>query len=484
MNHKIKDFEKGLIAACLQDHKIVERAIMAKIKPKHFKDRDCRIIFEIITSLSKEGSEVNTKTISMTTSLRTDIEDRHKDVIKSKVKSYSSDTVDIAEFSIKTMIEKRRITDITSSIGEVVDRIHDGVASADDLEAELSLLMKSLSSKGDTIDLGEYNTLDSFRERVTERNLMAKAMEDGGTGYFRLAGYLNVFADYFPQGFPPQTITTIAGMTNVGKSHMMNAFAYMSILPENACNTLYIISENRRIETESRLDAIMSGEAASEIAKGNPSDIHEKIFKRQKKHGWGRLFTCKVTVGKFDKLTIEAAMDFIHENYGAKVNVLVIDSPDHMTPVGLGDRAMGWERKAGVYNDIKSLADTYNLPVITSVPSQAATEGKADVSSANVAGSYDIARLVDNMIMFLHSPQDELLNRRRLKVTKLRGAAMDGRIISLRLKEDLTYTEWRELDETTDEQMNDDGTESTYISKFRRAGFAVTRGDEEIDYQD
>jgi len=481
MTHKIKDFEKGLIAACLQDRKILDRAVMARVKPQHFKDRDCKIIFDVITNLAKEGSEVNFKTVSMTVSLRTDIEDRHKDVIKSKVKSYSTDEVDIAEFSIKTMIEKRRVTDITSAIGEIVDRIHDGSASADELENELSFLIKSLSAKGESIDLSEYNTLEAWQSRVAERQLIQQAITDGGSGYFRLAGYLNVFEDYFPMGFPPQTITTVGGMTNVGKSHMMNAFAYMSIMPENACNTLYIISENRRIETESRLDSIMSGQSADVIARGEPSVVHEKLFKRQRKKGWGRLFTCKVTVGKFDKSTIEAAIDFIQEHYSAKINVLVIDSPDHMAPVNVSAKAVSWEKKAAVYNDIKSLADEYNLPVITSVPMQAATEGKADVSSANVAGSYDISKLVDNMIMFLHSPQDDLLNRRRLKVTKLRGAVMDGKIIALRLKPDLTYTVWRELDETTDEQIDEEPV-TNFISKYTRAGFSVTRGDDEDEY--
>lgn len=483
MAHKIKDFEKGLIAACLQDSKIVERAMMAKIKPHHFKDRDCGIIFDIIGQLTREGAEVNPKTIGMSVGFRTDIEKRHKDVLKSKISSYSKDNVDITEFSIMTMVEKRRVTDITSSIGDIIDRIHEGTSSADELEKELSHLVKSISAKGDKIDLGEYNTLDAWRERVETRRQMRQAMEEGGAGYLKLAGYLTVFKDYFPNGFPPQTITSVAGMTNVGKSHMMNAFAYMSILPENACNTLYIISENRRIETESRLDSIMSGEDSQEVAKGEESRVQEKIFKRQKKDGWGRLFTCKVTVGKFDKSTIETAMDFIREHYGVTINVLVIDSPDHMVPEGMSERAFGWEKKGGVYNDIKALADDYNLPIITSVPSQAATEGKSDVGNANVAGSYDIARMVDNMIMFLHSPQDDLLNRRRVKVTKLRGAALDAQIIALRLKSDLTYTVWRELDEETDEPMDgeNESQSSKFVSKFTKAGFSVVYDDEDED---
>ncbi len=478
MAHKIKDYEKGLVAACLQNEKLVDRAIRARIKPGHFKDRDCAIIFEIITSLHKQGAEVNGKSVGMSVNLNTEIEDRHRDVIKSKVGAYSKDEVDITEFSFQVMVEKRRVMDMTRSMGEIVDKIYEGQATADELEKEISRMMKVISDKGSEMDLAEYNTVESWRDRVEDRRQTRQAMEEGGSGYLKLAGYLTVFEDYFQLGFPPQTITGVAGMTGVGKSHMMNAFAYMSILPENACNVLYLISENRRIETESRLDAIMLGEDINELFTDDPPESKEKIFKRQRKKGWGRLFTCKVTVNKFDRTTIEAAMEFIEDQYQAKINVLIIDSPDHMISANVNDRSNGWEKKSAVYDDIKGLADEYCMPVITSVPMQASTEGKADVSSANVAGSYNISKMVDNLIMFLHSPQDDLLNRRRLKVTKLRGAPLDGRIISLRLKSDLTYTEWKELDESTDEPIEDS---RNFVSKFKKAGYGVEyeRDDEE-----
>jgi len=446
------DYEKGLIAACLQDTELFKRTARAKVTHSHFRDKDCSYLFKVMTDLAQQGSEVNEHTVLMSVSLKKDIEKKHKDILTSKVKSYANQSLDFKQFSINTMVEKRRMFDIMRNLVAVTEKIHNHTATADELEKELSRLAKDASNSGQEIDVVEYNTINSWNYRVAERHAISLSAESDGAGYLKVAGYLDFLADYFPLGFPPQTLTGVSGMTGVGKSHFMNAFAFMSIMPVNACNVLYFISENRRIETESRLDSIfLERTYASLYTEAQSDPVAEEVFANQKKKGWGRLFTSKVVVDRFDINTIEQTIEFVEESFGTKISVIIIDSPDHMVPSTQVFKMN--ERKAAVYKEIKAMADSKSLVMIVSIPQKAGSVGKSDISSDDVAGSYDIPRILDNLIMFLHCTQDDFLHRRRIKVAKLRGNALDGKIIPLRLKNDLTFTLWEELNDHTDEPI-------------------------------
>jgi hypothetical protein len=449
-----KGYEKGLVSACIQDTEFLERAVRAKVKPTHFTDKDCGIVYRIASELLEQGSEVNESTLCQSVSLLQEFEDRHKRVLVSKIRDMANSDVDTKNFSHNVMVEKRRVLDFTRELLSITDKISSGRVTADELEADFARASKAGSNKGEELDVVEYNTVERWRDRVVERQAISNSMEQDGTGYLRITDTMAYLRPYFPLGLPPQTITGVSGMTGVGKSHMMNAFAFMAIQPENCCNVLYFISENRRIETESRLDAVLLERTYIELYAGAGRDpFAEAMFAKQKSE-WGRLFTCKVTVTQFDAQTIEVAVDMMKEKFGVRPDVIVIDSPDHMEPVFSGGKGtLHWQRKSAVYNEIKSLADRMDVPVITSIPQPSSTEGKNDVSSADVAGSYDISKMVDNLIMFLHSAADDLLSRRRIKVTKIRGAATDGKIIPLRLRNDLRFVEWEELTEATDEPI-------------------------------
>lgn len=475
------DYEKGLIGVCLQNRAMLDRAFRAKVTEAHFNDKDCAYLFKIMIDLDKAGSEVNLKTVLMSLGLKKDIEKKRREILESKAKNYANTDIDFKEFSINTMVEKRRFFDIARSVLSITEHIYNNTATADDLEKELNQVAKLASNKGAEIDASEYTTIKSWNERVALRHALNKSAEQEGAGYLKVAGYLDFLKEYFPLGFPPQTLTGVSGMTGVGKSHFMNAFAYMAILPENACNVLYFISENRRIETESRLDSIMLGRTyASLYTEAEVDPSAEEVFKKQKKNGWGRLFTSKVVVDRFDINTITETLEYVQEKYSVKIDVVIIDSPDHMVPTEPIFKMN--EKKAAVYKDIKALADERSLVLIVSIPQKAGSVGKSDISSEDVGGSYDIPRILDNLIMFLYCTQDDFLHRRRIKVTKLRGNSLDGKIIPLRLKNDLTYTLWQELESDTDEPLEGIDIDEEGKIKFNPT-FESQFTEEEIDVE-
>jgi hypothetical protein len=60
---------------------------------------------------------------------------------------------------------------------------------------------------------------------------------------------------------------------------------------------------------------------------------------------------------------------------------------------------------------------------------KASSVGQSSVKSEDVGGSYDIARICDNLLMFNVDPEDRLLNRGKIQVTKARDNSTDNKII-------------------------------------------------------
>lgn len=298
--------------------------------------------------------------------------------------------------------------------------------------------MRKMRDEKIDVDVKLYNSFSAWEERKDAR---VEAQKHLGNSIM-MTGNLSIFDKAFKRGFEPATITVFGGNTGVGKSLMLLNVAKEAISPRNKLNGLFVIAENREIESTSRLDAVLLDRDYNFLWPDEETKDREGDMLFSSMDDWGKLYVVKFQVGHFNAEDIRSIFEDFFKVNGVEPQFLIIDSPDHMNPIKWSPKLN--ERKGEVYLDLKNICDDYGIPVIGSLPMQASAAKKKTLSAEDGAGSYDIAKIADNAVFFASTDEDELLNRRTLHVVKNRGGQVFKDPFYFKLKNSLVLEPWDE----------------------------------------
>jgi KaiC/GvpD/RAD55 family RecA-like ATPase len=443
--------EKRLIVGCINDESIITQVKSSSLEPKHLNNEQNKYLLDAILELDSIG-DVSFSVLKDYISSDESIHGDKKDALKTRLKDLKGEDVGGVNFSIQKISDIAKKREFTELLNESVELFE----QKDDVDQVLDRLSKRVRRiQGSGTDYDLYDYMGSYPEREVERSKIEEGSEDNLT----IGLNLYPFRDpYFKKGLLPKQTTAIGGPTYAGKSVAMINFIRMAAHPINGFNVLYVVSENRRIEAASRLDSVILGKEYDELYEEQLDKDGQDFFEDALHDGWGKIFLSKVRIQDFDSSTIEAMLHDVKGRSGEQIDVLAIDSPDHQN--ALGDAEQWWRRKGMVYAENKQLAEEYDLINLTTLPMKPSSAKGDTIGPEDTAGSYDIARYCDNLIMFNVDPSDRKLNRGKLQVTKSRDGQVDEETLYFYFENNLRLLPWDDVfngqvsPETDDEETD------------------------------
>ena len=430
------NFEIEAIYACLYMDQFEKLYRNTGFRPLHFSSTFPKTVFKICEQLYKEKSEINVTTVKTSINIlreKKQLSDSMAITFAKKLENLEKSTFDNVNFSINRLKEKRRELDTALALKKATEILANG-GSPD--EALSTIVRASRGMSGEEYSLDLFNTVDSFEQRDQERALRQKNLIT-----LNFDEHLPFLKKFFPYGLEEETLTAVSAVTNVGKSTVVKNLCYEAIMPHNKLNVLYLSVEDRKIETQDKMDAICLDIPYS-IVKERHRDQKsaDQVFKSAEKfykeceNGWGQVYVAKTNVGRFTANDIATILDDL-ENKGVKITVLVVDSPDLMKPIN--PRRESWENKAEVYVDLKFLQDERGHLTVTTLPLKGSAGGKENVYAEDVAGAYAISRLLDNLVVLGRKEEDFATGVRRITAPKLRGAEVSNHMIQVMINSKL-----------------------------------------------
>ncbi len=405
----------GLLTGELTPYDFFDRS---DLRSKYFEDEFCRYAVRKIEQLYKDNLEINFTTLKTTIDFDRDLESKKKPVYKAVLKNLKGLELDSVHFSVNELRKSRDAYVANETLTKMVYSLRkDG--SVEDL-LEIAEDLKRLKTTDFNFEILDFNTEEALKQR------QARAIEDllnDNSKKLTFFGYLAWLASIFPF-LESKTITTVGGTTGEGKSILLQNMAYQATHPNNGLNVLFIGAENKLSQIENRFDAIFQDRPYELFKERSHKDEESVKFYQEKEASgdWGILKVVKLPPKKFTSLHIEEMLELL-KTQGTEIDVLCIDSPDHMTP--LDKKETTWLDKEEVYWDIKFLMNKYNLICLTTIPLKGSAGKKKYVDTEDTAGAVAIARIIDNGIYFIKNTEERLVDAkvRNLQPTKQRDDA-------------------------------------------------------------
>lgn len=424
------NFDRELIAALINgvvDPRKVHVGL--KLTSEHIKDPFSRYMLDVTRELYKEDLEINFETLEDYTLNDRSLPDNKKTTYRAILNDLSNHEVESPNYTLERLREKKNLIETQNALRKAVEDFDVNL----DPESVIEIFDEyKKGSRQIEAEVVNFNTEKAFEDRQTDR---VSQQISGGLKRFKAFGWMKYLFDICGE-ITSQTVTAIGGLTGDGKSLMLQCIAYQAVHPNNKLNVLFIGAENTLEQIEDRFDAIFMDIPYRETKERSLTDEEGKRFYSDMGDKWGSLSVAKMPPRKFNTLDIEQIIEELSDK-GVETDVLLIDSPDHMVPEVTHDNS--WERKEGVYWDIKYLGERYNLVTFTSLPLQQGAGKKKFVTTEDTAGAYAIARVLDNAIYFLKNAEERLIDpsARKLQPVKTRDSKGFVGFVSLRIMDSL-----------------------------------------------
>lgn len=441
------DFEVEIIKGIIEDPSKAKLVARSGINHSHFDNELHAYIYKTIAHFTDNDLEVNEYTlldkVANDPKLDTTKKVFHQQKIRTLLKEKPTEAFNYSLSKLREIRDEQEIKKYVNSVSQAYLKDNDLKKFAEKLSKARDII-----SPDSDYEIREYTTEEDYNRRHIERREIAT----GVSTTLDFSESLVEFQRAFPKGIQSKTITGIGGQTGVGKSILVGNIINTAISPRNKLNVLYVIAENRYIEATTRLDAIVQDreyELFYVNAEEDPKGLD--FFKNLTPEGYGNLFCVKVTIGKFSTQTIKGFIDDILDKYNIPIQMVAVDSPDHMR----ADQATFAKNdmKGKIYEELKALTDEYDLITITSIPlvKDAGSNKKKEMTSEDVAGSYEIARLIDNLFFFSKSNEDLEIGRRQITFVKGRDAKSVGYKLVFKITPSLRFIKWEEVNAIQDE---------------------------------
>jgi archaellum biogenesis ATPase FlaH len=414
-----------LLAGCVQDSAILDKVKRTGITPQYFEDQDQKALFTKTLEVSAIGL------VNQDTLLAAIQEDRKLDQprLKKIVQDLYEYPVDNSHFSLQVILKRKRELDLRNALKDSASKLVLEGATFEDVSKDLTQKLHSLQTSLQDIEINDY--FSNMFSRDVERKYISTSSRS-----LKFTHDLHHLSFYFPRGLAKQTGTVIEGPTGGGKSLFLANLAYVATSAPNLLNVLYVFSENRAIEALSRLDAIFTDTIYDRLYEKDGFNL-KLIAEIKPGSKFGELKTLRAPIDNFNATTIENALDMLFEE-GITIDVVLIDSPDHMMP--LKDHKVWHQNKAQVWADLKALYEKWDVALIGTRPQNEGQDKKDSLTIQSGAGGQGISRLLDNSIAFTYDSSGEALADHRIfTVTKARDSRIDWRRLRYKMLPSLRF---------------------------------------------
>jgi KaiC/GvpD/RAD55 family RecA-like ATPase len=429
------DYESILLSACIKDIHTLKRARRADIAKHFFTDKFQKYLYNALCHLV-DFNYYDLASIEAYIYEDKAVDDSFKHSCLEALRDISSLDSSNADFSYEILKSKSNEKEMNLLLNKAAKMVL-AKEPVKEVFEEMSLLSGKIATSRVAYEAFSY--YDGWQNRKAERvEVIAEEVKS-----LKFNENLRPFKNYFTRGISKEEITAIGGPTYAGKSIMLSNFINMATNPINGLNVIYVFAENRAIQALSRLDSIFLDRDYDNLFVSSNDFNGDKFFLNARQEGWGDLMAFKVTPGAFSVNDIRSMIEEC-KSRGFHPDVLAVDSPDHQISVkNLKD---SWQIKGQVYWELKALAESEKLILLTSLPMKASSVKNSTPRSEDVAGSYDISRIVDNLILFNVNPDDAILGRVNLVVTKNREGRVDNKDIQFRVKNSLKVQPWEDFE--------------------------------------
>ncbi len=211
-------------------------------------------------------------------------------------------------------------------------------------------------------------------------------------------------------GLFPAEVTLVSAVTGVGKSTFLKAIAG-NVITKSLKNVLHITNEESRAQVEMKYDALLAGvpylsfKGATITAK-ELQEWEDTLVELKKTHQYGRLFIKEIP--QFDNVLAISKAFYELAQLGVKIDLIVIDYMDHLLPV-----EKSWsenDEQGKVAADVKGLAVSLGVPVMTATQAATAAEAKQEKGRSfgklDVYGSKRKVHSCNNLIFVIQGERD------------------------------------------------------------------------------
>ena len=232
--------------------------------------------------------------------------------------------------------------------------------------------------------------------------------------------------DYFDKitkgGIPNKTLNIALAGTGVGKSLFMCSFASSALLQGK--NVLYITLEMAEERIAERIDANLLNTNIQDIVEIPRPMFETKVTNVQKKTT-GELYikeypTASAHSGHFDALLKELQLKKDFRPDIIFIDYLNICSSSRFRP---GSNVNSYTLVKSIAEELRGLAVTYNVPIISATQTTRSGYGSSDVSLTDTSESFGLPATAD--LMFALISNDELDQMGQIMVKQLKNRYND-----------------------------------------------------------
>lgn len=278
--------------------------------------------------------------------------------------------------------------------------------SSDDKDKDFDLVKQKYERDYTGADNNSLLTIDTH-----ESLLSALRLVDENKGNYlktEFKSIANVLTGDDTYAWMPSTLTSILGLSGLGKSIFLANFARDCL--EHGYSVLYVSTEMSKADTLERIaKSLYKVEDTKEIILRKPIPI-------------GKLWIKKVYANEATYLDIQNTIDSLK----AKVDIVFIDYADEMKSTETVKTV--YEEQGFIYKGLKKLAEKNNLPVVTASQTNRSAEGE-DGGTKDYLGYWAVAdslkkvQLADTIFAIIQSADDKKLGNIALSVLKNRKNA-------------------------------------------------------------
>lgn len=358
----------------------------------------------------------------------------------------------IAQMAEVELYDIEYIKDKILSFGKrqaLVDAI---LESADILEKEsdtqytkIEKLVKDALLVGEGVnDLG-----DDIYEDVEERFVSYLNDEDV---IERIPTEMDALDNYLGGGLGRTEMGVVVAPPGKGKTTFLVSVGGAAV--ENGYNVLHISFENNQKQILRNYDM--------RLLRKNMDYIRDNVDKsiaamfNIKKYRKGRLKVKKWPTKSKDANSIRGLLDQLKVSEGFVPDVLIVDYGAIMKPTtNYQDKRNAIESN---YEDLRAIADDYNLALWTAAQGNRAALSKKVVTMSDLAECFAIGNIADVMVCMCQTNKEKLKGDMRLFLAKIRDSA-DGAILLGKILYEIKKLEFYGLasDQDTDDEENEDG---------------------------
>lgn len=417
------------------------------IKPKYFSKSIhidlCRIIFDYYNKYSNSPTmdvlvEEVTQMCQKTKS-KQKLEEDYLQAIE-QMSKFELNDIDYIKDKILSFGKRQALVDSILESAEILEK------ESDTQYSKIEKLVKDALMVGEGInDLGS-----DIYENIEERFVSYLNSDDV---IERIPTEMEMLDQCLGGGLGRTEMGVVVAPPGRGKTTMLISIGAAAV--ENGYNVLHISLENNEKQILRNYDMRLLKKDMDYI-KENVDKSIAAMF-NIKKFRKGQLKVKKYPTKTITVNTIRALLDQLKAVEGFVPDMLIVDYGMIMKPlVNYSDKRSGIE---SIYEDLRAIADDYNLALWTAAQGNRGALSKKIVTMADLSECFAISNVADVMVCLCQTQKEKAKGDMRLFLAKIRDNA-DSLILRGKILYEIKKLEFNEIVEQSSEEEDDDEEEN------------------------